>query len=144
MKRTNKEIKLNLTELFDVSYGSTNKYNPKVIYISCKTWVEPKEEIEFDSVIGNIFTKFKKELLNRILQSDIFNRKFISNFEIKSSSLQKNKKNFFNFEIYLKQKDKVYFLNELENNVETLFKPLINNLISDFHNNSLFLTKGKH
>lgn len=144
MKRTNKEIKLNLTELFDISYGSTNKYNPKVIYISCKTWVEPKEEIEFDNVIGNIFTKFKKELLNRILQSDIFNRKFISNFEIKSSSLQKNKKNFFNFEIYLKQKDKVYFLNELENNVETLFKPLINNLISDFHNNSLFLTKGKH
>ena len=113
MKRTNKEIKLNLTELFDISYGSTNKYNPKVIYISCKTWVEPKEEIEFDNVIGNIFTKFKKELLNRILQSDIFNRKFISNFEIKSSSLQKNKKNFFNFEIYLKQKDKVYFLNEL-------------------------------
>lgn len=144
MKRTNKEIKINVNDLCDISYGTTNKYQPKVIYLSCKTWVEPQEEKEFKTIIENIFINFKKELFREILKSDLFDKNFISNFEIKSSSLQIHKKNFFNFEIYLKQKSKIYLLPDLEKNVIDLFKPLINDLIADFKNNSLILTKGKH
>lgn len=143
MKRTNKEIKLNnIHDLCEISYGTTNKYEPKVIYLSCKTWVEPQEEKEFKTIIENIFINFKKELFNEILKTHFFDKNFISNFEIKSSSLQKHKKNFFNFEIYLKQKNKkILLLPDLEQNVVTLFKPLINDLISNFQNNSLILTK---
>jgi hypothetical protein len=144
MKRTNKEIKLNIHDLCDISYGTTNKYQPKVIYLSCKTWVEPKEDKEFNSIIENIFINFKKELFKEILKSQTFDKNFISNFEIKSSSLQIHKKNFFNFEIYLKQKSRILLLPDLENNVVDLFKPLINDLIVNFQNNSLILTKGKH
>jgi hypothetical protein len=144
MKRTNKEIKINVNDLCDVSYGTTNKYQPKVIYLSCKTWVEPEEEKEFNSIIENIFINFKKELFKEILKSNFFDKNFISNFEIKSSSLQIHKKNFFNFEIYLKQKSKILLLPDLEENVIDLFKPLINDLIADFQNNSLNLSKGKH
>lgn len=145
MKRTNKEIKLNdINDLFEMSYGTTNKYQPKVIYFSGKTWVEPQEEKEFNSIIENIFIKFKKDLFNKISNSNVFDKNFISNFEITKSSLQLHKKNFFNFEIYLKQKNKILLLKDLENDVKTLFKPLIDNLILDFHSNFLILTKGKH
>lgn len=145
MKRTNKEIKLNdINDLFEMSYGTTNKYQPKVIYLSCKTWVEPQEEKEFNSIIENIFIKFKKELFNKISNSNVFDKNFITNFEITKSSLQLHKKNFFNFEIYLKQKNKILLLKDLENDVKTLFKPLIDNLILDFRTNFLILTKGKH
>lgn len=144
MKRTNKEIKIKLNDLCDVSYGTTNKYQPKVIYLACKTWVEPQEEKEFNSIIENIFINFKKELFNKILNSQFFDKNFITNFEIKSSSLQIHKKNFLNFEIYLKQKNQILLLQDLENNVTTLFKPLIDDLIDDFSKNSLILTKGKH
>lgn len=144
MKRTNKEIKIKINDLCDISYGTTNKYQPKVIYLSCKTWVEPEEEKKFNSIIENIFINFKKELFKEILKSNFFDKNFISNFEIKSSSLQMHKKNFFNFEIYLKQKSKILLLPDLEENVIDLFKPLINDLIADFQNNSLILSKGKH
>ena len=145
MKRTNKEIKLNdINNLFEISYGTTNKYKPKVIYLSCKTWIEPQEEKEFKSIIENIFIKFKKDLFNKISTSNVFDKNFISNFEIKKSSLQLHKKNFFNFEIYLKQKTKILLLQDLENDVKTLFKPLIENLVYDFNSNFLNLTKGKH
>jgi hypothetical protein len=44
----------------------------------------------------------------------------------------------------LKQKNKILLLQDLEENVIDLFKPLINDLIADFQNNSLILSKGKH
>jgi hypothetical protein len=144
MKRTNKEIDIHLNNFCKTSYGATNKYNPKVIYFSCKTWVEPKEENDFDSIIESVFLNLKKELFNKTHDSEIFDKNFISNFEIKSSSIQAHKKNYLNFEIYLKQKNNILLLQDLKNNIIDLFKPLIDNLVLNFHNNSFNLTKGKH
>lgn len=143
MKRTNKEIKLFLNELCETSYGTTNKNNPKVIYLACKTWVEPNEEKDFEKIIDKTIIKLKKELFDKISYSSIFDKSFITNFEINTLSLKKNKKNFFNFEIYVKQKNNILPFDTLKSNVISLFQPLINNLILNLTNNSLILTKGK-
>lgn len=142
MKRTTKEYNIQLHDNLITSYGTINKHKPQVVYLSCKTWVEPRTDLDFDKVIENIFIEFKKELFNDILDSNFFDKKFISNFEIKTSSLKKEKKNFFNFEIYLKQK-KLLDLNSLKDYMIDLFQPLINDLVENFYHNSLILTKGK-
>lgn len=36
MKRLNKEYSLELNEYIDVKYGSIDKLNPLVIYVTCK------------------------------------------------------------------------------------------------------------
>lgn len=36
MKRLNKEYSLDINEYIDVKYGSVDKLNPLVIYVSCK------------------------------------------------------------------------------------------------------------
>lgn len=36
MKRLNKEYSLDINEYIDVKYGSVDKFNPIVIYITCK------------------------------------------------------------------------------------------------------------
>ena len=143
MKRINKEIKLNINNSIDISYGTTNKLKPKVIYLTCKTWVQPKKEIDFGTEIENIFSSFKKKLSQEIIKTNFFDKNFISNFEITKSSLSVNKKNFFNFEIFLKQKGKTFLLPDIKENVIELFNPLINDLINDFKHNSLVLTRGR-
>lgn len=141
MKRTNKEINLNLTDSCVISYGITNKLNPKVIYVTCRTWIRPKENKDYHTIIEDNFKILKKELFNKISTSNIFDKNFITNFEITKSTFKINKKNFLNFEIFLKQKNNILMLQDLEYDVTTLFKPLIINLIENFENNSLILTK---
>ena len=141
MKRTNKEINLNFINSCEISYGTTNKFNPKVVYLTCKTWVKPKENKDYHKIIEDNFINLKKELFNKISNSTIFDKNFITNFEITKSAFKINKRNFLNFEIYLKQKNNILMLQELENDIVILFKPLINNLIENFENNSLFLSK---
>jgi hypothetical protein len=143
MKRTNKEIKLNINDSCNILYGTTNKFNPKVVYLSCNTWVNPNETKDFNDIFNKIFSNFKKELFNNISMSKIFDKNFITNFEITKSILKKNKKNFFNFEIYVKQKEHIHKLKEIEKDIIDLFNPLINNLIKNFENHSFILTKGK-
>ena len=143
VRRTNKEYKIELHDNVCTSYGTVNRYKPQVIYLSCKTWVEPTLETNFTKIIEVIFKDFKRELFERIYDSHLFDKKFITNFEIKTSSLKKEKKNFFNFEIYLKQKQNLLALQELKDYVEKLFQPLINDLVENFNHNSLILTKGK-
>ena len=141
MKRTNKEINLNFINSCEISYGTTNKFNPKVVYLTCKTWVKPKENKDYHKIIEDNFITLKKELFNKISNSTIFDKNFITNFEITKSAFKINKRNFLNFEIYLKQKNNILMLQDLENDIVTLFKPLINNLIENFENNSLTITK---
>jgi hypothetical protein len=144
MKRTNKEIELLLNESCETFYGTTNKLNPKIIYLTCKTWVEPNDEKDYEQIINKSIIKLKKELFDKISHSNIFDKTFISNFEINTLSLKKNKKNFFNFEIYIKQKNKILPFNDLKSDITNLFQPLINHLFLNLTNNSLVLTKGKH
>lgn len=144
MKRTNQKITLHINDTCDMLCGTTNKYQPKVIYVSGKTWVEPMQDKDYNLIINNIFINFKKELYKRILSTQFFDKNFITNFEITQTSLKIHKKSFLNFEIYLRQKNDILLLQDLEEKITLFFKPLINDLIADFKNNSLILTKGKH
>ena len=141
-KRTNKEYKVLLHDNLLTKYGTVNRINPKVIYLSCKTWIESNDINDINEIIQDIFITFKKELFNNIYSSNIFDKNFITNFEIKTSSM-KSKKKFFNFEIYLKQKNNVMAVKELKPNVIDLFQPLLNHLILNFNKNYLILSKGK-
>ena len=55
MKRLNKEYSLDINEYIDVKYGSVDKLNPVVIYVSCKGWVCPECENDYDETINLIF-----------------------------------------------------------------------------------------
>ena len=53
------------------------------------------------------FNKFKSQLKSVIISSPFFENKFVCDFDIKTASLRENKKNYFMFEFYVKQKDHV-------------------------------------
>ena len=140
--RLNKEYELNIDNYFDVKYGSVNRLNPLVIYITCKSWILPNKEINYKKHIDVLLNEFKHKLKQIISKSDLFDNKFIYDDCINYTSMNMNKKNYFSFEFYIKRYDcnsNLYDLNEV---IESLFKDTINDL-SNKLNNDFILTKSK-
>ena len=139
--RKNKEIKLNLNDKILTLYGTTNRLNPQIIYFSGKSWIQSDNEEKLNNQIENLFINFKKNIFNNLSQSNFFDKNFISHLNVKISAIKQ--KTIFDFEIYLKQKNKINKLPQLKNTVIDLFQPLINDLINDFSKHSLILSKDE-
>ena len=143
MKRLSKEYCLNINDNIDVKYGSVDKTNPSVIYVNCKSWICPEEQIDYVSAMSEVFNSFKKKLKSVIVKSPYFENKFICDFDIKAASIREKKKKYISFEFLVKQKGIVYSLKEIRNTVEDTFKTIIDNLVIDLKSHTFIVTKGK-
>ena len=139
MKRFNKEIKLNKISSFLIKLGTTNKMNPIVFYINGSTWVKPLDDENFSDKINNIIYNFKKNILNSFLSNDKISNKFILNFDTKTNAMQKGKKTFVTFELYLRQKNNINSLKdimEINENINPNIISLIDSLKNHFIQNN--------
>ena len=144
MKRLNKEYSLDINEYIDVKYGSVVKLNPVVIYVSCKGWVCPECENDYDETINLIFNNFKKRLKKSVLNSQHFENRFVCDFDLKTASMRENKKNYISFEFFVKQKgDKIMMLKDLKRKMKDTFKGIINDLVNDLNYHTFKVTKTK-
>ena len=56
MERLNKEYYLNFNDKINLKYGSVNKNLPQVIYVCGSSWITPKFNGEYYSIINSIFS----------------------------------------------------------------------------------------
>lgn len=143
MERLNKEYCLDFNNKLNLKYGTVNKNFPQVVYISGNGWIAPKFNGEYDALINCAINKFKSQLKHVIISSPFFENKFVCDFDIKTASLRENKKNYFMFEFYVKQKDHVVQLKDLKTNIKNTFKFLIDNLVNNLTDNTFELTRNK-
>ena len=143
MKRLSKEYCLNLNEYIDVKYGSVDRTNPIIVYVTCKSWICPEGTIDYTEAIGEIFNEFKKKLKKTIIKSHYFENKFICDFDIKTASIRENKKKYISFEFFIKQHETIYALIDLKEIIEKTFKTIIDNLVVDLESHTFNVTKGK-
>lgn len=134
MKRLNKKIKLDFKNNIDLIYGSTNKDNPQVIYLSGKCWVLPVFDGDYNFIFNNIKKEFNHYITTFIKSNNIFSNKFILDFDISIDGLSMNNKKFLSFNIFLKQKnDPIFnlnnpiFLSKFQNITDKLEELLFNN-----------------
>lgn len=140
--RLNKEFNLDINEFFNVKYGFVNRLNPLVIYVTCKTWILPNGNFSYEKSISDVINKFKRKLKNKIINSSYLDNKFIYDEYINYSTMKSNKKNYFSFEIYLKRNENDD-LSDLKNNIENMFKSILNELSFNLNNEMFSLTKSK-
>lgn len=105
MKKSVKEIKLNVSDSIVLKYGTMNRENPKVIYINGKTWLMPLYEGDYENVVNQAISIYKKELKKRLLETDKFERNMLCEFDIRPEAMKVNKKKFLSFDIFIKQKN---------------------------------------
>ena len=144
MIRLNKEIKLNGCKNISLKYGSVNKNDPKVIYISGKMWICPTFEGNFDEPIDFVYSKFKKELTKILRNSTVFENKHILDFDLNSENLVCNKKKFFSITFFVRQKsEKAINLNNIKNIISSDFSYLFRELENDLIENEFEVSKTK-
>ena len=144
MIRLNKEIKLNNCKNINLKYGSVNKNDPQVIYVSGKMWICPTYDGDFNEPINFVYSKFKKELNKILRNSMIFESKHILDFDLNSENLVRNKKKFFSIIFFIKQKsDKLINLKNIKDVISSEFSYLFNDLENDLIENEFEISKTK-
>jgi len=144
MIRLNKEIKLNSCKNINLKYGTVNKDDPNVIYVSGKMWVCPTYDGDFSEPINVAYNNFKKELSNILKDSIVFDKKYILDFDINPVNLVKDKKKFFSISFFVKQSSsKLIKLKNLKNIISSDFGYLFIKLENELEENEFKVSKTK-
>lgn len=144
MKRYNKEYKLDVCNHISLKYGTVNRMNPQVIYVSGKCWVTPKSIMNYNDVICNIEKGMKRNIKSFLIDGVNFDNRFILDFDINVDDITPNKKKFLSFDFYLRQNEKnKKELSQLKDLLNRKVSTIANNLVYMFKENEFTIDKNK-
>lgn len=149
-RKINSEIVVD-NDNFKIKVGTTDKKNPKTVYIDCGFFIEPKVEKEDYSEDIKYIEAETKKLARRVSNATnpdpenigrLFSKDFIFVFEIAESRVSYGKKSYVSFQIHLKQKGDINF-NLISSYTETLSKYIITVLLSRINGIGFEISKTK-
>ena len=144
MKRLNKEYKLDVCNHISLKYGTVNRNNPQVVYISGKCWVSPQKEMDYSNVINDIEKSMRKNIKSFLIDGVNFDNKFILDFDINIDNLTPKTKKFLSFDFYLRQNEKnKKELVDLKELFDRKISTIANNLVYSFKENDFTVDKKK-
>ena len=134
-----KQVKFPANDNFTIKYGTINALNPQSIYVSMNTWATPKHNLRFDKKLRNLTINVKSKI-HQSINYDVFYDKYIVDFDLRISGLQKNKSSFLSVEITLFPKKLLKFPDDIyDNNIRYLIQNLTTQIKKD--KNFTFTTK---
>ena len=144
IKRLNKEYRLDICDEISLKYGSVNRLNPQVVYISGKCWLCPRTEMDYQSVLSLIKDKLKKMIKNRLFEDDIFENKLIFDFDVNFEKMNVGEKKFLSFDFFLRQRDEnIKMLKDLDTKLKNKLSSVIDFLITELQENNFLVSKTK-
>lgn len=126
-----------------IIYGTVDSFELKSIYLNIQTWVEPQLELEnWNRVILNLSRKIKHTIYNNI-NTDLFEKNYIVDLDLRSSGLLIGKKSFLNLEInfFLKQNDVDFKSILIKENIKNISKKVIQENLTNNNYFKFSLTK---
>lgn len=133
--KVGKHINLKEYENIRLSYGTVDQKNLKSIYLEMESWLEPKNDVDYDSIIFKSRRKIKDRLRNE--KTDLFKKECIVDFDIKTNSIKEGKRSFMNAQITLfTNKDFNIKSKEISHYVQNLLENII---INDLTDKNLFI-----
>lgn len=143
IRKKGKKIKINAHSDYKTISGTVDNRNPRSVYLSISSWAKPKidEDINYDKILTSINNRIKRTVAN-MMNTDMFDsRRYIIDFDMKSSGIRYGKKSFMNCEITLYQKLKLT-LNE--NILQRELKSIVDDVIKEvFSENKYFSFEKK-
>jgi len=97
--KTGKFITLGYYGNVKIGYGTVDYKKLKTIYVKLNSWVEPKNDDEFNSLLSKTKRKIKLRIYN--LKSDLFKKESIVDLDVRTKGIRLGKKSFLNLEITL-------------------------------------------
>ena len=146
MKRLNKEYKLDVCKHISMKYGTVNKNNPQVVYVSGKCWVSPLKQMDYANVVNGIEKNMRKNIKTFLVDGVNFENKYILDFDVNVENILPNEKKFLSFDFYLRQNESnKKSLTDLKDTFNGKISTIANNLVYMFKENDFTIekTKGK-
>ena len=142
--RLNSEKKIE-NDSFKLKIGTTNKINPMVIYVEGKAFICPSEDKDdYTKDIAEIKHEFKRSISDGLCTTDVFDNKYIIDFQVASSGIAVNKKSFLSFQFLLRQKrDNVMKLTDVKAKTEDMILEIVKALKDAIVEHNFSLTKTK-
>lgn len=122
-----KQVKLPANEHFTIKYGTINALSPQSIFVSIHSWTTPRHNLRFNKKLRKL-TRTVKDKINGEINYEIFHKRYIVDFDLRASGLQKNKQSFMAIEITLYPKNVIPFPSDI---YDSNITQLINNLLVD-------------
>lgn len=152
METQTKTVRLNSEKtiehnLFKLKIGTTNKIEPKVIYVEGRTFIQPLTDKEnYNIEIASMKRKFNKIIQDFINSNNLFSQKYILDFQVAQSGISTLKRSFLSFQFLLKQKNdnKILKLKEIKQKSETDIQNILNNLTTCIKEYNFSVSKTKH
>lgn len=142
MKRIAKEYSIDINNYFEVKYGSMNAKQPKVIYITCKSWIAPQYKGEYKAPLKEVRENFQTRIKTAILNSSKLDDNYLLESDFKFDQLGKREKNFLTIELTVKQKE-TNALEEFKGEIINTFKNVLDLCTSEILSNNFKLSKRK-
>ena len=144
MKRLNKEYKLDVCKHISLKYGTVNRNNPQVVYVSGKCWVSPLRAMNYGDIISNIEKEMRRNIKTFFIDEINFDNKYILDFDINVDNISPNEKKFLSFDFYLRQNEKnKKQLGDLKDMLNRKVSTIANNLVYMFKENDFSIEKRK-
>lgn len=118
-ERKNKEYKIKLDNSFKAKYGSTDKDNPKVVYINGSAWMIPPKIEDIKTVIPTIERNVKNFIKFEINNQQNLDKSFILDFDLKPDSIIPGRRKFISFELFVRQRE-TKSLSEISNEMKEM------------------------
>lgn len=130
---------------FKIKIGTTNKLEPKVVYVEGRTFLSPLEEYDDYSTDMNHIKQNLKTAISKYLHGcPIFDGKFILDFQVAASGIKPGKRSFLSFQIILKQKENMIpSLLEVKRQSEKTILDIINAVQDDILKTGYTVSKTK-
>jgi hypothetical protein len=134
-----KQVKLPANNHFTIKYGTINALQPRAIFVSIHSWATPKHNQRFDKKLRKL-TLSVKHKIDEEINYDVFHRKYIVEFDLRASGLQKNKQSFLAIELTLYPKHIIPFPADI---YDKTINDLVNNLLVDIKKDRNFTFTDK-
>lgn len=148
-KKINSEYKVNNTNSFIVTMGTSNKKNPEVIYSVISTYITPNTDDINETIFDTVSKNIKKNLKSSIREFGLCENDIIVVSDVAANRMLKGKQTYFDMQIYFKpQKNTLETNNKKfktisDNIYNTYVKDIVNDIEITFKTNGFDMSKNK-
>jgi hypothetical protein len=116
MKKRGKELKMDLSDNYNIVYGTVDNKNAKAIYINISAWGEPlsEEVVDYGRIIGRLSKSMKQstyDYLNINYKKEFYIDRSITDLDMRESGIRFGKRSFMNCEITIFHKEIIESIN---------------------------------
>lgn len=148
-KKINSEYKVNNTNSFIVTMGTSNKKNPEVIYSVISTYITPNTDDINEAIFDTVSKNIKKNLKSSIREFGVCENDIIVVSDVAVNRMIKGKQTYFDMQIYFKpQKNTLEANNKKfkiisDNIYNTYVRDIVNDIEITFKTNGFDMSKNK-